>query len=234
MKKEYNAMYDKLAPQKSDDELLQAVLSENAEGSAAKRNFRSKPLFVAAVTIIASLLLLLTVNAATQGAVVKFFMGGDELEGEYSDYVDGDGFRHVSFSAIMPIDEKNFAVIFDVDAPYEEAVRVITDETDPEFMDKIRRYNDECFEYSTLPDPEKFGLVFKDSEHCTYSLSFDTKDGGSCISGGGFGGKFMNIGAATKHPTEVRITETYNDCTYDPENKTKTYWHTFYYYVGKE
>lgn len=106
----------------------------------AKRKFYLKPLVIAAVVAAISALTLVSVNAAMQGGVVKFFMGGKEIEGEFYDYVDGDGFRRVSFGAVMPLYEQNFAVIYDVDAPQEEAVRVITDETDREFMDKLRAY----------------------------------------------------------------------------------------------
>lgn len=91
MKREYNEMFDKLVPQKSDEELLWAVLLAKAEGSMTKSKFRFKPLIVAAAIIITSLVSLHTVNAATQGAVVKFFMGSEKIEGEYYDYVDGHG-----------------------------------------------------------------------------------------------------------------------------------------------
>lgn len=285
MKKVYNTMFDKLIPQKSDNELLQEVLStktditgveSNAsvnsligtEGiSMTKRKNKFKPLLIAAVIIITSVVSLLTVNAAIKGEKVKFAMGGEEIEGEFYDYVDGDGYRHISFNAVMPIYEENYAIIYDVDAPSEEAVRVITDETDPEFMGKIRELRnaqDQFFEELKIwyaehnitqeevrdpnsefrknfdsasalgrpyPQPEDFGLVFKDSELCTYHLGFVTKDEGFHLSDGTLGGEFMFIGAAEKHPSGD---EEPNNCYYDWESETKTYRSSFFYYVGKE
>lgn len=234
MKKEYNAMFDKLAPQKSDDELLQAVLSGKREGSMAKRKFRSKPLFIAAVIIIASLASILTVNAATQGAVVKFFMGGEKLEGSYDDYVDEKGFRHITFEAVLPIYEESYAIIYDIDAPRKDAVRVLIDDTDPEFMEKLRQYDKEAFKCSALPDSEDFGLVFKDSEVCLYNLRYTAPDGGFDFHNFLLGGKFMHTGAAEEHPSGVVIIENQNECTYDVENETQIVKRSIYYYVGKE
>lgn len=119
-------------------------LIKSERGSMAKRKLRFKPLIITAAVILASVVSLLTVNAASGGAVVKFFMGGDEIEGGYRDYVDHDGYRHVSFEATLPLYEENFAIIFDVDAPSEEAVRVITDDTDPDYIDRLRQYRDAC------------------------------------------------------------------------------------------
>lgn len=118
-------------------------LVEKEGASMTKRRFRLKTLIItAAIAAIAifSVVSLLTVNGDVQGDIYKFSMGGEEIEGEYNDYVDNDGFRHVSFRAVLPIYEQNFALIYDVDAPRGENVRVITDETDPDFMDRIHQY----------------------------------------------------------------------------------------------
>lgn len=232
MKKEYNEMFDKLAPQKSDDELLRAVLSGEAEGTAAKRKFRSKPLFIAAVIIITSVATLLTVNAATQGAVVKFFMGGEKLEGSYDDHVDKKGFRHITFEAVLPIYEESYAIIYDIDEPRKDAVRVLTDDTAPEFMEKLRQYDEVAFKCSALPDSEDFGLVFKDSEKCIYNLRY-TADGGFDFHGGSLGGKFMHTGAAEEHRSGVVIKKDSGDVA-DWGNETTTLTISIYYYVGKE
>ncbi|MBD5129498.1 MAG: hypothetical protein HDT43_06190 [Ruminococcaceae bacterium] len=115
-------------------------LIEKEDKSMAKRRFYLKPLVIAAAVAAVSALTLVSVNAAMQGAVVKFFMGGEEIEGEFYDYVDIDGFRQILFSAVIPVHEQNFAVICDVDAPQGEKVRVITEYSDPEFIDNIREY----------------------------------------------------------------------------------------------
>lgn len=233
MKTEYNTMFDKLAPQKSDDELLRAVLSGKREGSMAKRKLRSKPLFIAAVIIIVSLASILTVNAATQGAVVKFFMGGEKLEGSYDDHVDEKGFRHITFEAVLPIYEESYAIIYDIDAPRKDAVRVLTDDTDLEFMEKLRQYDEVAFKCSALPDSEDFGLVFTDSEKCIYNLRY-TADGGFDFHGGALGGEFMHTGAAEEHRSGVVIKADGGEYVYDWENETKTLTVSIYYYVGKE
>ena len=123
---------------------IAAVLSliEKEECPMTKHKRRLKPLIITAAVIILMLASLFTVNAATEGGMVKFFMGGKEIGGDYIDYVDHKGYRHISFAATLPIYEENFAIIFDVDAPREEAVRVVTDETDPDLMGRIRQYRD--------------------------------------------------------------------------------------------
>lgn len=228
-------------------------LIETKEVSMTKRKFRSKNLVIAAVITIISMVSLFTVaNAVTQGAVVKFFMGGEEVEGEYYDYVDNDGFRHISFGAVLPIYEENFAIIYDVDAPQGENVHVITDETNPDFMEKLRLYREagdkvmaaahEAAEQTgitdqsgnfKMPDPEDFGLVFKDSELCVFRLGFVTASDFSLYDGE-LGGKFMYTGAAAKKPSGSGGKDAPNVCDYDWENETKTFKHTFYYYAGEE
>lgn len=235
-----------------------------------KRKRRLKPLIIAAAVMIFMLALVVTVNAATEGGLVKFFMGGKEIEGDYIDYVDHKGYRHISFSATLPIYEENFAIIFDVDAPCEEAVRVITDDTDREFMDRIRQYREaeekffkdlkawyaennitkedredpekpRIFEIQPaeallgrpFPEPEDFGLVFKESELCEYRLGYITYGDGFDLKEGEFGGEFMLTGAAWGHPSGSDD-EYPNECYYDWENEIKTFRISYFYYVGKE
>lgn len=204
-------------------------LIEKEENSMTKHKFRLKPLIIAAVIAAVSAVLLVTVNAAMKGAVVKFLMGGEEIEGEYYDYVDDEGYRHVSFGADLPFYEEKYAIIYDVDAPQGENVRVITEDTDPEFMEKIRLYVEARREESGPLNPEDFGLVFKDSEICNYHYGFITETQTSSMDGG-FGGEFMHMGAAYGKPSGSE--EVFS--TYDYENKTKTIRKKFYYYVGKD
>ena len=234
MKTEYKTMFDKLAPPKSDEELLRAVLSGKAEISVTKRKIKLKPLIIAAAVIITSVVSLLTVNAATQGAVVKFIMGGEEYSGDIYDYVDEDGFRHIGFEVKLPVYEDNYAIIYDVDAPQEENVRVITDETDPEFMSKIRAYADARFNGDA--EYEDFGIVLKDSELCEYSLGCLTLENGQNQSGA-FGGEFMRIGAAYGKPAGSDSENgTYYEWDFENEvyKDMKTLRKSIYYYVGKE
>lgn len=234
MKTEYNVMYDKLMPEKSDEELLRAVLSARAESSVTKRKFRFKPLIIVAAVIITSVVSLLTVNAATQGAVVKFLMGGKEYSGDTYDYVDGDGFRHIGFEVKLPVYEENYAIIYDVDAPQRENVRVITYETDPELMSKIRAYADASFNGGA--EYEDFGIVLKNSELCEYSFGCLTQENGRNQSGA-FGGEFMRIGAAYGRPAGSG-SENGAFYEWDFEKKVykdmKTLRKSIYYYVGKQ
>lgn len=115
-------------------------LIETEENAMTKRPRKLKPLIIAALITIISTLSLLTVNAAMQGAVVKFILGGENVEGEFYDYVDSDGFRRVSFGAVLPLYETRYAFIFDADAPKGENVRVLTPDTDPEFFEKLRLF----------------------------------------------------------------------------------------------
>lgn len=248
---------DKIRPSKKrfnkNIAAVRSLIKSERGSTMAKRKLRFKPLIITAAVIITSVVSLLTVNAATNGALVKFFMGGEEIEGGYRDYVDHDGYRHVSFEATLPIYEENYAIIFDVDAPAEEAVRVITDETDPEFMDKLRQYKDAIDNYrhalgvwkndpehndypgDVPPGCETVGLVFKDSELCSYSLGYVTKDSGFYLRDGYLGGKFMSMGAAEGHPSGCGSPD-YDprDGHYDWESETKTMLVSFFYYVGKE
>ncbi|MCH5208164.1 MAG: hypothetical protein J1F04_04720 [Oscillospiraceae bacterium] len=225
---------DEIKPSKERVEKnISAVMSlietkDAEENDMTKRKVRLKPLIIAAAIAIFSGVLLLSVSAAIQVSTVNFFMGGMELDGEYYDYVDIKGFRQVSFSAVLPIDENNFAIIYDVDAPMGENVRVITDETDPDFMDKLRRYQKAINGDSGIPggtaDIWDFGITLKESELLTYRLATSNSS-----FGGTRGGNFMHTGAADGKSSGVS-----EEYTYDFENQTKTFKQTFYYYVGKE
>ena len=232
---------------------ISAVMSlietkDTEESDMTKRKIRLKPLIIAATIAIISGVLLLSTSAVIQTTTISFFMGGEEHDGVYSDYVDSKGIRHISFNAVLPIDEHNFAIIYDVDAPYGENVRVITDETDPDFMNKVRMLFEAKVKYweskmpsnitddnvhvyevegidPDYPEPEDFGLIFKDSEVCHYNLS-----DGRAYADGNLGEKFMHTGAAMEKPSGFHA-----ECTdIDYENGTKTLKQTFYYYVGKE
>lgn len=115
-------------------------LIEKEENTMPKRKIKFKPLIIAAVIAVASLASLITVNAATKGDLVEFVIKGEETEGECLDYVDRKGFRHVSFNTVIPFGVEFYATIYDVDAPKGEALRIITYDTDPEFLDNLQKY----------------------------------------------------------------------------------------------
>lgn len=238
-------------------------LIEKEEKDVTKRRFGLKPLIIAAAIAILSGVSLLSVSAAIQETTINFFMGGKEIEGEYYDYVDSKGFRHVTFGAVLPIDAENFAVVYDVDAPQGENVRVITEEADPDFIGKIRQFWDAdkkfdedlkvWYEEHNItqedirdpnsefrksdfsaakalgypePKPEDFGLIFKDSEICTYRIEI-----GFSRCGGFLGGNFMHTNNPDGKPSKAGSG---GEVKYDRENGTKTFKEEFYYYVGKE
>ena len=207
-------------------------LIEKEEKQVPKRKLGIKPLIIAAAAAILSGVSLLSVSAAIQKTTINFIMGGSEIEGEYYDYVDSEGYRQMSFEAVLPLDEHNYAIIFDVDAPRGENVRVITDETDPDFMERLRsfieaRHNSPKTEPSD-PDPKDFGLVLKNSELCKYEWSKNSN--GLVGSGGGvLLGEFDRISIASGKPSGYG-----EHFTYDHENNTTTLQINFYYYVGKE
>lgn len=209
-------------------------LIEQEENNVTKHKIRIKPLITAAVIAILSGVSLLSASAAIQSYTVNFFMGGEELEGEYSDHVDGKGFRHITFSAVLPMDEENYAIIYDIDAPEGENVRVITDETDPDFMERLRLYLDKKHNYWREPDgidpePEDFGLISKDGEILQYSWG-RVLDNGYHESGEGmFTGRYERTTESLKKPSVFG-----GNYTYDHENNTKTLTVTFDYYVGKQ
>ena len=212
-------------------------LIETEEKNVTKRKIRLKPLIIAAVIAVLSGVSLMSACAAIQETMVRFFMGGKEIEGGYSDYVDGRGYRHITFSTVLPMDEENFAVIIDVDAPQGENVRVLTDEPYRDLMEKIRmcheanadhwrEYGDHPCQHDGFAVEDFVGL--KDSEFCEYEWSERTDEyvqsGGGC-----FGGKVSRTGAAMKKSSEYSA-----HYDYDHENNTKTLTVTFYYYVGNE
>ncbi|MCH5196275.1 MAG: DUF4179 domain-containing protein [Oscillospiraceae bacterium] len=225
---------DEITPSKERVEKnISAVMSliktkDAEENDMTKRKVRLKPLIIAAVIAIFSGVLLLSVSAAIQVSTVNFFMGGKELDGEYYDYVDSKGIRHISFNAVLPLDEHNFAIIYDIDAPMGENVRVITDETDPEFMDKLRQYKKAVMGDSDMgggtANISDFGITLKDSELLTYTLKTPNSS-----FGGTRGGNFMHTELSRGKPSGFN-----EEYTYDYENRTKTFKETFYYYVGKE
>lgn len=238
------SMEDEIKPSKKRVRKNIAALDsliETEEKNVTKRKFRLKPLIIAAVIAILSGVSLLSACAAIQETAVRFSfsMGGEEMEGGYSDYVDSRGYRHITFSTVLPMDEENFAVIIDVDAPQGENVRVLTDEPYRDLMEKIRMYheanNDHFREYGTHPCQhdgisfEDFGIVLKDSEFCEYEWSERT-DEYVQSGGGGFGGKVMRTGAAALKKSSSG--GQYYD--YDYENNTKTFTVKYNYYVGKE
>ena len=224
-------MEDKLEPSKKRVKKNIAALNsliETEEGTVTRRRFRLERLLVAAVMTIISLSLITVAYAASQTSVIKFVMCGIEIEGEYYDYVDKKGFRHISFSAELPIDEENYAIIYDVDAPRGENVHVITEETDPDFMEKLRLYSEQVHDH--YAEPEEFGLVFKDSELCEYNLFLSGNSGSlGCDFSGILGEKFMHTEANCDKPSGFR-----REFSYDHENGIKIFEEAFYYYVGKE
>ena len=211
------------------------------EKNVTKRKFRLKPLIIAAVIAILSGVSLLSASAAIQANIVNFFMGGEELEGEYSDYVDGKGYRHITFSAVLPMDEENFAVICDVDAPQGENVRVLTGEPFNDLMEKLdmyyeannehwREYGDHQCQHDGIA-VEDF-VDIKDSEFYVYEWTERT-DEYVLARTGNFGGKVSRTDSAMKKPVYNGIDQgIYYD--YDHENNTKTLTIKYNYYVGKE
>lgn len=276
-------LYDEAKPSKKrvskNIAAVRSLIDSETEGNSmttTKRKIKIKPLIIAAAVVAAMTATLFTVNASMEGNLVKFLIGGQEVEGGYRDYVDHDGYRHVSFEATLPLYEENFAVIYDVDAPtQEEAVRVITNDTDPDFIDRLHQYLAACDEASEVsremwakiyawkgrdmrddeaderdrvrqealeagvfkeeewtkqPAPEDFGLVFKSSELCQYSIIY-LVDG--IPNGGGegsLGGEFMFTGEAEGHPSAGGHDG--DGFNIDYENETITMTFSFYYYVG--
>ncbi|MDE6733153.1 MAG: hypothetical protein K2J77_09800, partial [Oscillospiraceae bacterium] len=221
------------------------IETEGISMTETKRKIRIKPLIIAAAAVVASMATLFTVNASTGGELVRFFIGGKEIEGGYQDYIDDDGYRHMAFDAIVPVEALNYAVIFDSDvADFEEAVRVVTDESDPELFENLRQYSaaqDEIIrerealmeagvdkaELPELPSPTEFGIVFKDSELCYWNFYEVLEDGNTHGYGGCIAGSFMETGAAEDHRRGTKASEHQN---YDSD--TKRFHLELYYYVG--
>lgn len=216
-----------------------AIISEAAPAER-KRPKYFKPLMMAAAAVVASMATMFTVNAATNGSLVKFLFKGEEYSADTCDYIDEDGFRHVTFDAVVPIEAESFAVIFDVDEPdYEKAVRVLTDESDPEFLEKLRAHEEymqtvvEIYELrevgidAELPEVlqfEDFGIVLKDSEICIYEVMV----GKASEDGYSHHGAFMTAAHAAKRNVGTRSVVNFVNV----EDGTRTIHEEIEYYVG--
>lgn len=217
-----------------------------------KRRVKFKPLIVAGAALALSAGTFFTVNAAMKGAVVDFFMGKEKHEGDYIDYVDGNGYRHISFRTTLPLFEQNYMVIIDVDKQGADAVTFFTKDDNPEYFGRLEEYDKALKEHNAslpftneeegikmsddCPQPKDFGLVFKDSEICFYSIGFLAEDDFD-LGDGYLGGNFMFIGEAGKHPSGAGgdpDTELPGDWHYDWENETQQANFQLFYYVGKE
>ncbi len=256
-------MYDKVKPSKKRVKKNFAALSaliEKEEGSMKKRKLRLKPLIAAAaaILIVSTVSLFTVVNAAPQEVIVNFTMGGEEIEGKFYDYVDNKGFRQFYLTAVMPITDLNFAVIYDMDAPRGESVRVITNDTDPEFLEKLRLYEEarqkawETAEKKTTvtedgviveesesfedPPLEDFGIVLKDSELCSVHFRVNSESGYGWTYSQDFdlGGKFMEMGVADGKSSGSGSGAHPNIGDIDRENGTIKWQEAYHYYVGKD
>ncbi len=188
---------------------IKAEVLKLAKHDAGAKRYRLKPILIAAAIAGTCAASLVTVNAATDGALIKFVLGGEELCGYYNSYVDDEGYRHISFSAEMPIDADNYAIITDVDAESDN-VRVLTDIT----VDEVE------------------SMEFSDSETCWYSFTgVPVLLENGCIAtgsvGGIRGGEFKRIGAAKGMPSGER-----KEFSYDFEKGVKYFKASIYYYVG--
>ena len=192
-----------------------------------------KRIIMLSVLIMITALIAVMANAAGDSGLVKFLFNGKEYSGGIYDYIDEDGFRHVGYEVELPTYEENYAIIFDADAPSGENIRAITEETDPEFFEKLGLYH-EAFSKGPA-DPEDFGLLLKDNELCTYRIG--TLTNGSC---GSFGGEFMRVGAAADKPSGIGEIndDKKSGVFYDWDFENETYFETkicrdgIFYYVG--
>lgn len=196
---------DELAPAGFDAKAPRGALKriensaiEKAGVRPAKRKRYFKPLMIAAAAVVASAATLFTVNAATDGNLVKFLFNDEEYSGDTYDYVDEDGVRHVTFDAVVPIEVDTYAVIFDADEPdQEKAVRVLTEESDPDFFEKLRAHYEKSMQIweernalresgvseDELPeflDIEDYGIVLKDREICAYDMKLQGENEYHC------------------------------------------------------
>ncbi len=211
----FEKYYDKYEPSgaerlpKQRVKQIKSEVLKLAKRDAGAKRYRLKPVLIAAAIAGTAAASLVTVNAATDGALIKFVMGGEELCGYYNSYVDDEGYRRISFSAEMPIDADNYAIITDVDAASNN-VRVLTDIT----LDEVE------------------SMEFSDSETCYYSFTdvpMPLENGGTaiCNIGGDCGGEFLRIGAAEGMPSGES-----KEFSYDYEKGVKYFKATLYYYVG--
>lgn len=239
-----NAGFDARAPRGVLKRIEKSAI-EKAGVRPAKRKRYFKPLMIAAAVIIFGALF---TASATRGNFVKFFAGGKEVEGEYRDYVDHDGYRHVSFEAVVPIDLENYAILIDVDEPdYEKAVQVFTEENAPELFeriaenyyehDKIERERN-ALKAAGVPEDElpvlyynlDLGIEMKFSEYLAWSWheSYYDDNGKEWKTGwsGTKGGEFMSVSGKS---SECRsYTKSHK------EDGTRTIREEFYYYVGEQ
>ncbi len=211
----FEKYYDKYKPSCTQDIPTQRVKDNKsvvlalAKQGASQKRFSLKPVLIAAAVTVTAAASLVTVNAATRGALVKFVLGGEELCGYYNSYVDSEGYRHINFSAEMPIDADNYVIITDV-AAASDNVKVLTD--------------------ITVNEVES--MEFSDSETCWYSFT-DVPvllDNGETVNGsvsGIRGGEFMHIGAAKGMPSGEN-----KKFSYDFEKGVKYFTGSIYYYVG--
>ena len=207
-------MQDEIMPtRKQIRKNISAVNALIASDNNGRKIKKFRPLFIAAIALI-SVLSVITVSAVLKGEPINFLMGGKNVEGEFIDQTNKEGYRNVSFRAEIPIDADNFAVIFDIDAKEGENVRVITDETDLEFMNKLRK------RMNIIKDDENDDIQLKYSELVVFELS---TPGRSC--GGTIGGEFFNSGAAVGKPSKF-VRE------YEYKETTKILKVTFSYYAG--
>lgn len=224
------ASFDARAPRGAVKRIEKMALDK--AGLKAKKRVRLKLLIIAAAAVVASAATLFTVNASTGGNIVKFFIGGEEVEGSRRDYVDHDGYRHVTFEAVVPLEFTNYALIIDVDNP-EEFVRVFTEETDPEFLSKVRQYNDAA-KLESESEPEDFGIVLTDSQELIWEFYYTEVNSNGvemCYGkGGSYSGKFkyQKTPAGKTYSSSTSI----KDCDY--ENNTKTLVISYVFYVGEE
>lgn len=178
---------------------VRSLIDSETEGNTmTKRKLRIKPLIIAAAAVVAMTATLFTVNAATDGNLVKFLFNGEEYSGDTYDYVDEDGVRHLTFDSVVPIEAETYAVIFDTDEPdQEKAVRVLTEESDPDFFEKLRAHEEGSMQIweernalresgvseDELPeflDIEDYGIVLKDREICAYDMKLQDENRYQC------------------------------------------------------
>lgn len=198
-------LYDEAKPSKKrvskNIAAVRSLIDSETEGNSmttTKRKIKIKPLIIAAAAVAASMAMLFTVNAATDGNLVKFLFNGEEYSGDTYDYVDKNGVRHLTFDSVVPIEAETYAVIFDADEPdQEKAVRVLTEESDPDFFEKLRAHQEKSEQIreernalkesgvseDELPeflDIEDFGIVLKDREICAYDMKLQGENTYTC------------------------------------------------------
>ena len=105
-------MQDEIFPTKKQiRKNISAVNKLISSENSGRRIKKFRPLFIAAIALISVLSVFITVSAVLKGEPINFLMGGKNVEGEFIDQINKDGYRNVSFRAEIPIDANNFAVI---------------------------------------------------------------------------------------------------------------------------